>query len=56
MGNDLEIEIRAGSTPGTCEVEVDSPGGYGDRHHARSTPPASWADDASWPPACSPRP
>ena len=27
MGNDLEIEIRAGSTPGTYEVEVDSPAG-----------------------------
>src|SRR4051812_32448615 len=27
MGNDLEIEIRAGSTPGTWEVEVDSPAG-----------------------------
>ena len=27
MGNDLEIEIRLGSTPGTYEVEVDSPAG-----------------------------
>ncbi len=27
MGNDLEIEIRAGATPGTYEVEVDSPAG-----------------------------
>ena len=27
MGNDLEIEIRAGSTPGTYDVEVDSPAG-----------------------------
>ena len=27
MGNDLEIEIRAGSSPGTYVVEVDSPAG-----------------------------
>ncbi len=27
MGNDLEIEIRQGATPGTYEVEVDSPAG-----------------------------
>jgi tetratricopeptide (TPR) repeat protein len=27
MGSDLEIEIRAGSTPGTYDVEVDSPAG-----------------------------
>ncbi len=27
MGNDLEIEIRAGATPGTYDVEVDSPAG-----------------------------
>ena len=27
MGHDLEIEIRQGATPGTYEVEVDSPAG-----------------------------
>ena len=27
MGNDLEIEIHAGATPGTYDVEVDSPAG-----------------------------
>ncbi len=27
MGSDLEIEIRPGATPGTYEVEVDSPAG-----------------------------
>ena len=53
MGNDLEIEIRAGSTPGTWEVEVDSPAGTASGTMS-STRPASWADDASSPRACSP--